>query len=53
MKPRLRFNRMQREWVCSDDVMFAYAWGDSPEVAFREWERKINRLARLRSEGLR
>jgi DNA-binding FadR family transcriptional regulator len=40
--PRIRFNRIEREWTCSDrTACFAYAWGDSPDEAYERWRRKF------------
>ena len=40
--PLIRWNSLQREWVCSDTSMcFAYAWGASPEEAYERWLKKF------------
>lgn len=51
IKPRIRYNRLEREWVCSDtSECFAYAWGHTPEAAYERWLRKFAAWRRSRTE---
>ena len=41
-QPIVRWNSLNREWVCSDrTACYAYAWGDTPEEAYRRWREKF------------